>query len=444
MSLRTRWALTLAVVAALSVGLAVAASLAFMNHQLRRDIDDDLRARAETVGDELRDLFRGRFRLGDDDRTLRFDAVVQIITPDGDVLGFEDAPRLPVTERDQALAQGPGPDILRNARVDGEPYRMITSHIERGRLEGAVQVGVEVAPVDRALAVLLRRLSAVWLAASLLAGLVGWLLARRAVRPIEHLTATAEHVASTEQLDVALDTEAPAEIGRLASSFAAMLASLQRSRSQQRQLASDAGHELRTPLTSLRTNLETLQRRGEELTPAQRAELVDAALTEVGELSQLSAELVDLASDVARTEEPTPDVDLAELVGRVADRFRRRTGRAVVVSGHGSGVELRVLQMERAVSNLIDNALKWGPPDRPVEVLVDGASVVVRDHGPGIPEDDLPHVFDRFYRSVEARTTPGSGLGLAIVRLIVEAHGGTVEARNHPDGGAEVAVNLRR
>lgn len=444
MSLRTRWALTLALVAALAVGLAVGASLVLTDRQLRRDVDRDLSARAETVGDDLRELFRSRFRFGDRDRPLRFDAVVQVITPDGDILGFEDAPRLPVTDRELALASSDGDDILRTVTIDAEPHRMITAHIDRGRLGGAIQVAVDVGSIDRSLAALRRRLSAVWVAASLFAGGLGWLLARRAVRPIQRLTATAEHVAATEQLDVALDTRAPAEIGRLASSFSAMLASLQRSRAQQRQLASDAGHELRTPLTSLRTNLETLQRRGDELSAAQRAELVDAALTEVGELSQLSAELVDLASDVARTEDLTPDVDLAELVGRVADRFRRRTDRMIVVSGSGAGIDLRVLQMERAVSNLIDNALKWGPADQPVEISVDGASVVVRDHGPGIPEVDLPHVFDRFYRSVEARTAPGSGLGLAIVKLIVEAHGGTVHARNHPSGGAEIEVDLRR
>ncbi|MGF1667111.1 MAG: ATP-binding protein [Acidimicrobiia bacterium] len=444
MSLRSRWALTLALVAAVAIGLAVAASLVFTENQLRREIDQDLLARAENIPEDLRDLLRqnsGRF--GDrGGRSVRLDAIVQILTPDGQIVGFEDTPQLPVGDRDRALIDEDGRPVLRTVTVDGTRYRMITAHFDRARLEGAVQVAVEVSSVDRSIAFLRRRLTVVWIGASLLAGAAGWWLARRAVAPIERLTATAEHVAATEQLDVALDTTAPAEIGRLAGSFQAMLATLQSSRIQQRQLASDAGHELRTPLTALRTNLETLRRRDEDLTAEQRRELVDAALTEVGELSTLSAELVDLASDVARSEEMVADVDLGELVGRVADRFRRRTERQIVVTGVGASLTVRPVQMERAVSNLVDNALKWSPVDDAVEILLDGPSVMVRDHGPGIPDDDLPHVFERFYRSVEARTTPGSGLGLAIVKLIVESHGGTVSAANHPEGGAVVGFVL--
>ncbi len=444
MSLRSRWALTLALVAALAIGLAVTASLVFTETQLRREIDEDLRARAENLPADLRDLLRQDFgRFGDrGGRSVRFDAIVQILTPDGQVVGFEGAPQLPVGDRDRALIDEADRPVLRTVTVDDVRYRMITAHLERARVEGAVQVAVEVSSVDRSIAFLRRRLTVVWIGASLLAGAAGWWLARRTVTPIERLTATAEHVAATEQLDVALDTSAPAEIGRLANSFQAMLATLQNSRTQQRQLASDAGHELRTPLTALRTNLETLRRRDDMLTVDQRRELVDAALTEVAELSTLSAELVDLASDVARSEELVADVDLGELVGRVADRFRRRTRHEIVVTGTGASLPLRTLQMERAVSNLVDNALKWNTTDRAVEIAVDGLTVMVRDHGPGIPDDDLPHIFERFYRSVEARTTPGSGLGLAIVKLIVESHGGAVTAANHPEGGALVGFTL--
>jgi two-component system, OmpR family, sensor histidine kinase MprB len=444
MSLRSRWALTLTLVAALAIGLAVVASLVFTENQLRREIDEDLRARAEAAPEDLRDLLRQNYgRFGNRGaRSVRLDAIVQILTPDGQIVGFEGAPQLPVGEGDQALIEGAGRPMLRTVTVEGARYRMITAHLDRPRLEGAVQVAVEVSSVDRSIAFLRRRLTVVWIGASLLAGAAGWWLARRAVTPIERLTATAEHVAATEQLDVGLDTSAPAEIGRLASSFQAMLSTLQSSRIQQRQLASDAGHELRTPLTALRTNLETLRRRNGDLSPEQRRELVDAALTEVAELSTLSAELVDLASDVTRSEEMVADVDLGELVGRVAERFRRRTDRQIIVTGTGSALALRPLQLERAVSNLVDNALKWSPDHAIVEITLDGPSVKVRDHGPGIPDDDLPHVFGRFYRSLEARTTPGSGLGLAIVKLIVESHGGTVTAANHPEGGALVGFTL--
>jgi two-component system sensor histidine kinase MprB len=281
-----------------------------------------------------------------------------------------------------------------------------------------------------------------WLLASALAGALGWLAALRAVRPIEQLTSAAEEVAATERLDVQLNTEAPAEIGRLASAFGSMLASLHRSRIQQQQLASDAGHELRTPLTALRTNLETLRRRGEALTPEQRTELLDAAITEAGELSALSTELVDLASDAGRGQEERQLSNLRELVDDVVGLFRSRTTQPLNVFGDGATFEGRPLQLARAISNLVDNARKWSPPDEPIDITVDGTSVTVRDRGPGIPEADLPHAFERFFRSVDARTTPGSGLGLAIVETIVTGHGGTVIARNHPDGGAEVGFVL--
>jgi two-component system sensor histidine kinase MprB len=440
MSLRTRWAITLGLVAAMAIGLAVATSLVITENQLRREVDADLLSRAGSTPGDMRDFFLGGFP-GGRDRPVSFDAIVQVITPNGQVVGFEGVPPLPVTDADQALVAGGNP-TLRNVTVDDTPHRMITAHIESPRGDGAVQVAVDISSIDSLIAFMRRRLVAVWIGASVLAGVVGWLAARRAVTPIERLTATAEHVAATEQLDVDLDTQAPAEIGRLAASFSAMLASLQRSRTQQQRLASDAGHELRTPLTALRTNLETLHRRDAELTPEQRLELVDAAIIEVEELSTLSAELVDLASDVGRNEETAADVDLGELVERVANRFRRRTGRAIVVTRDAALLALRPLQIERAVSNLIDNALKWSPAESVVEVEVLSGAVRVRDHGPGIAEGDLSHVFERFYRSVETRTTPGSGLGLAIVELIVEAHGGTVSAANHPQGGAVVGFTL--
>lgn len=439
MSLRTRWALTLGLVTAVAIGVAVVAALVFTQRQLRSEVDADLRRRVESPM-EIADLLRERFR--GPDRQFRLDAVVQVITPDGAVLTLDGAPALPVTEADRRYVTDRDRPLLRDVTVEGDPYRMITAHIDTPRADGAVQVAVDVSSIDRSLTALRRRLLLLWLGASAVAGGVGWMIARRAVTPIERLTAAAEHVAATEEFDVSLDTEAPAEIGRLAASFSAMLASLQRSRDQQRQLASDAGHELRTPLTALRTNLETLRRRESELSGEQRRELIDAAITEVAELSTLSSELVDLASDVARTEVATSNVSLDELVNRVVDRYRRRTGRRIEVSGTGVVLDLRELQMERALSNLLENAVKFSPSDQPIEVSLAGSSLSVRDHGPGIPQHDLPHVFDRFYRSVEARTTPGSGLGLAIVKLIVEAHGGSVGAANHPGGGAVLTVAL--
>jgi two-component system sensor histidine kinase MprB len=442
MSLRTRWAVTLAVITALAVGLALAFSIVLIGNQLRRQVDADLSDRVAAIPRSLRDFLSDSPPRSDGRRPVDFDAVIQLVTPDGAPIGFPSDPVLPIDDATTRLAAGRGPNAIRTVSVDGVSYRMITSHIGGPNREGAVQIAIDISDIDRALIALRRRLAVLWLAASAAAALTGWLAARGAVKPIEQLTAAAEHVAETERLDVALNSDAPAEIGRLATSFSSMLGSLERSRRQQQQLVSDAGHELRTPLTALRTNLETLRRRSAELSEPQRDELLDAAITEVGELSTLSAELVDLASDSRRSEEAEDDLDLRALVETVADRFRHRVAQPIEVSGKGATVIGRRSQLERAVSNLIDNAQKWSPADSAIQISVEGTRVVVRDHGPGIPEADLPHVFDRFYRAVGARTTPGSGLGLAIVKAIVEGHGGRTIVGNDPDGGAQVGFEL--
>lgn len=445
MSLRTRWALTLALLTAVFLGVGIAASTLVIEKQLRNQVDADLTERLSLLPSDVRGFFAQGFRRGNGDfrrQIARPDAVIQVVLDADTVLRFEDAPALPVDDVDVALAHNGEPALFRTVDVDGAPYRMLTAPFETPRLQGAIQIAVETSRIDRVMAALRVRLGVAWLIASALAGLVGWLAARGTVRPIEQLTSAAEEVAATERLDVPLDTDAPAEIGRLASAFGSMLAALQRSRVQQQQLASDAGHELRTPLTALRTNLETLRRRGDDLSPDQRSELLDAAITEVGELSALSSELVDLASDAGRGAEERRPVALRDLVDTVVERFRSRRGQPIDVSGDGADVEARTMQLERAISNLIDNARKWSPPDQPIDIVVQGRSVIVRDRGPGIPSHDLEHVFERFYRSVEARTTPGSGLGLAIVETIIAGHGGTVIARNHPDGGAEVGFEL--
>jgi len=378
------------------------------------------------------------------------DAVVQIVDALGNVILYlEGDPPIPVPTYATELAASPGPPILDDVDLDGIHHRMVTAHIsvpgpQRSSLDGAIQVAVDVTDIDDALAALVTQLLAVGGAAVLLAGLVGWFLARHAVRPIEVLTAAAARVAETEVLEAELDTRAPGEIGRLAASFTTMLRSLAESRNQQQRLISDAGHELRTPLTALRTNLETLIRRDDSLDDAQRQELLDAALVETKELSALAIELVDLATDVRHSDEPVRPVNLADLADAVAARFRRRTGRAIVVVALDGENEVpgRAGQLERAISNLIDNATKWSPEDRPIEVAVSSNRLDVRDHGAGIAAEDLPRIFERFYRSTAARTQPGSGLGLAIVKHVVEAHGGRVYAANTPDGGAVVGFEI--
>ncbi len=275
------------------------------------------------------------------------------------------------------------------------------------------------------------------------AALAGWAVARNGLRPVRRLTTAAEDIARTEQLDP-IEVEGNDEIARLASAFNAMLAALSASRDRQRQLVADAGHELRTPLTSLRTNLDLLvqaDKRG-GLSERSRNELLEDVRFQIEELTTLIGDLVELARD-----EPLPvaveAVDLAEIADRAVARVRRRAPSLdFQVHTNPWWVTGEPHALERALTNLLDNAAKWSPPLGVVTVTLDQGTLMVADQGHGIAEEDLPHVFDRFYRSKESRTMPGSGLGLAIVRQIVERHGGSVRAGRWDDGGAAFWVEI--
>ena len=277
------------------------------------------------------------------------------------------------------------------------------------------------------------------------AGLAGWGVARNGLRPVRRLTTEVEEIARTEDLHP-IPVEGDDEIARLATAFNQMLASLAASRDRQRQLVADAGHELRTPLTSLRTNLDLLTQSdspgGGTLPPEARAELLDDVRAQIEELTTLIGDLVELARDEPLTHVVEP-VDLPEIVDRAIARVRRRAPglnfdvelASWYVVGESAGIE-------RAVTNLFDNAAKWSPDDGIVTVrLVDG-TLTVDDEGPGIAEVDRPHVFDRFYRSAESRGMSGSGLGLSIVRQVAERHSGTVRVDDAPGGGARLVLWL--
>jgi two-component system sensor histidine kinase MprB len=220
-----------------------------------------------------------------------------------------------------------------------------------------------------------------------------------------------------------------------------MLAALEDSVEAQRRLVSDSSHELRTPLTSLRTNIEILGK-AEALPAEERRRLLEDVDAELDELSRLVADIVDLARD-GEPERFEEDLRLDQLVAHAVDHARRRSPDVTFETDlddtvvHGSRERLH-----RAVSNLLDNAVKWSPDGGTVEVRVADAAVSVRDHGPGIAEEDLAKVFDRFYRAPSARALPGSGLGLAIVRQVAESHGGRVSAAQADGGGTIVRLQL--
>jgi two-component system sensor histidine kinase MprB len=287
------------------------------------------------------------------------------------------------------------------------------------------------------------QITGVSIAVLLAAAGAGWLLARRITRRLVRLAGIAEEVSVHGRVDQEVPVDGRDEVGRLSTSFNAMLGRLAAARESQDRLVQDAAHELRTPLTSLRTNASVL-RRIAELSPDARTRLIDDVQGETRELSHLVDELVELALS-RRSDEADEPVKLAAVAGRAAERVQRRTGRQVRIDADDSVVHGRRQGLERAVGNLLENAAKFdGDGDEPIEVLIHQDTVTVSDRGPGIDAEDAARVFDRFYRADTARGLPGSGLGLAIVHDVAEAHGGTVFARTRSGGGAEVGFSVAR
>ena len=375
----------------------------------------------------------------DDRRGFRSetDVVVQLLGPDGEPVA-SDGGSLPVEDIDVTVAGSERAlDVRRDVTVDDDRYRMLTTGYGNGL--GAVQTARSLEEVERVLAGLRSSILMAALVVTLVAASLGWLIARQVTRRLVRLTAAAEQVTATRQLDVEVPVSGTDETGRLGSAFNEMLTALARSKQDQQRLVQDAGHELRTPLTSLRTNVYAL-RRSDQLSPEQQDQVLDDLEGETEELTRLIDEVVELATD-RRGDEAEEQIRLGALVERVAGRSAQRSGREVLVGADGTVVLGRPLALERAVGNLVENALKFDQ-DGPIAVACSQGRVEVADRGPGFDDEDLPRVFDRFYRSTAARSRPGSGLGLAIVADIVGQHGGEVYARNREGGGAVVGFTI--
>ncbi|GAA4625952.1 ATP-binding protein [Actinoallomurus vinaceus] len=345
------------------------------------------------------------------------------------------------TASDLDVARGQRDLVFRDGRTEsGVAMRVFTRHDPEG---AAVSIAKPLGPVDEKLdsvTVLLAIVSAVGVVGAATAGL---LIARAGLRPVDRLTGAVEHIARTEDLATTIPADGHDEIARLSRSFNSMTRALASARERQQQLIVDAGHELRTPLTSLRTNIDLMLRSettGRPLPAADKQKLLTNVKAQLLELSHLVGDLLDLSRPESaagvRVEE---DVALHEVVDKAVRRARLR-GPGLHVDAVVSPWYVRgdAPSLERAVVNLLDNAVKFSPPDGTIAVRLDGGRLTVRDHGPGIPPEDLPHVFDRFWRSPSARGLPGSGLGLAIVaRAVAEARG---EVRLGPaDGGGTLA-----
>ncbi len=307
----------------------------------------------------------------------------------------------------------------------------------------AVQVSRPLGEVDQSLNRIGIYLILVALGGIVIAAGLGLVVARAALTPVTRLTTTVERVTETQDLSERIDVDGKDELSRLATSFNTMLGALEESTRAQRQLVADASHELRTPLTSVRTNIEVLA--GDRtLPPEERRRLLSDVVEQLGEMTTLISELIELArAERQQVSETREDVRLDLLVSDAVERARRnRPEVTYVVELEPTTVRGVPATLERAVGNLLDNAAKWSEPGAEVEVEVRDGRLVVRDHGPGIPDEDLPYVFDRFYRARAARGMPGSGLGLAIVRQVAESHGGEVVAENADGGGTRMVLRL--
>jgi two-component system, OmpR family, sensor histidine kinase MprB len=449
MTLRTRFTLAVAgAVAAVALAITAVAFLV-VRADLTNQVQHELRQQAAAVG-QLARHYHGHIPAGwvprDSDRFGASAAYAQVVTSAGTVWApAGDTGMLPGTTAAAQVAAGQRGSYFTQATINGVHAMVFTTPLAPGL---AVQLAVPLNVVDTEVGSIGATLALLSAAGIGLAALAGWAVARGGLAPVGHLAAVAEQVTATGDPGQRVEVDRTDELGRLATSFNTMLVALQRSLAAQRQLVSDASHELRTPLTSLSINAELLAVEP-GLPEEERRQVLDRVVAQVAELGQLVAGVTELARGDAPSgnnmtlEEEPGEVDLSGVVAAALDGARRDWPAVVfaadlqpcVVDGYPA-------RLRTAVRNLLDNAAKFSPPGSSIEVRLQAGELTVRDHGPGIPPDDLPHVFDRFYRAASARSVPGSGLGLAIVRQVAEEHGGTVRAEVPAGGGTLMQFRL--
>jgi two-component system sensor histidine kinase MprB len=361
---------------------------------------------------------------------------LQFVDAQGQVVAHLTPASLPVTGLVRLVARGAHPAVFFNMAVAGSPVRVYAFYLDRGT---AVEIGRSLTDVTSALHALLAVSAVVTGVGTVLAVLVGALVAFAALRPVRSLSAAVRAVAETGELSHHVEVSGHDEFSQVAGGFNAMLDALDESLGRQRRLVADASHVLRTPLATVRTNVEVL-RRADELEAGERADLIRDTVAQLAQLTLLVNNLMELA----RGEEEAGAFGLLrldELVASAVGEARRNYPSVPIeLSAVPSTVWGSPDRLHKVFANLVDNAAKWTAPSTSVEVTVGEQSVTVRDHGPGVDTQDVPHIFDRFYRSLSARGVPGSGLGLAIAKQAVEAHGGRIEVRGAEGGGAEFVV----
>jgi two-component system, OmpR family, sensor histidine kinase MprB len=362
----------------------------------------------------------------------------QIIPSLGGVKKGGEPTFVPLAGRDKAVATGLSPPYFRDVHLHGATMRLYTMRLPSSS-DGLVRAAQSLTDANGTIAHVRWLLIALTLGGALAAALLGRLAANAVLRPVRALAGTVREVSATRDLNRRIPVSGRDELGSLAADFNVMLAALDESQQAQQQLIADASHELRTPLTAHRANIELLAR--SDLPVERRQRVLGAAVRAIEELSTLVGDLISAARD-GRSVDARAPVALDELVASAVERAQHRAPRLHFESKLEPyrivGARAR---LERAVDNVLDNAIKWSAPGGIVDIRLLDGTLTVRDHGPGIPEADLPHVFDRFYRAASARALPGSGLGLAIVNQTVDDHGGSVIVANANGGG--VLLTLR-
>ena len=465
--LRARLALAATIAVAAGVGGGVGFAYVAVRHSLIQQVDDGLQDQGVTAQKVLTkfrlpphyDGVRSR-KFGDTTTNVQYlDSTGQALQPQQirpatlrqpPVYALVPASSLviPISRQDIQVADGTLDSTLYSGTMNGQRVRVLTLSIKNGQ---AIQFDAPLTAMDKQLSALGWQLFGAGAAGIVLAAGLGWLVTRTALRPVAELTSTAERIAATHDLAHRIPIDgAPGEprdeLGRLAATFNSMLDAVQEATDRQRQLVADASHELRTPLTSLRTNVEVLAY-AHRLGPEDREALVSGIMSGLDDLTMLVSDTVELArgeEQAALFEEMRFDL----LVQRCVDRAAAHWPKAAFKTELDDSVVVGVTdRLAKAVRNLLDNAAKFSPDGGLVEVRTatggDGTvTLIVRDHGPGVPEADLPYVFDRFYRAASARDLPGSGLGLAIVAQVAVGHGGGVTAAGAQGGGAEFRLTL--
>ena len=366
----------------------------------------------------------------------------QVVCPNGKALARNGkTPELPVTQRVKAVASSLTGKYFFTAKLGSSHTHVEIYVVPDPGDRHVIEVAVPLTTTDAALHGLLVTYALLLGVGMVLAGWIGALVARSALAPIRRFTSQTEQITSALDKPRRLDEVGATEIRRMAASFNQTLGALERSVEAQRHLIADASHELRTPIAALRSNIQIFLE-ADQLPPEEQAGLRDAILAELDDLTQLVSDVLALA----RGTTPNEAVEELELDAIVSEATERAVRRSQNISFE-TELEPTLItnspdRVTRAVTNIVDNARKWSPPDGIVEITLADGVLRVRDHGPGFRAEDLAHVFERFYRSEDARRMSGSGLGLAIVKQAAEAHGGYAMVSNAPDGGAIVTVSF--